>query len=617
MDSLKRKRALRITEERSKELLQRSGVALLVSRGVEQEVETINYMFSELFGYTMEDVPDVAHWWPLAYPDEVYREKVKSEWQTRVTKAIANQSEIEPMEAKVRCKDGSERYIEFHFSSLGDTHIVSFVDLTQRERAETALRESEKRFRLVADNAPVLIWMSGTNKLCTYFNKPWLAFTGRPMAQELGNGWAEGVHPDDLQCCVATYTQSFDRREEFRMEYRLRQHDGEYRWVFDIGVPRFNEDGSFAGYVGSVVDISHLKMAENSLRETSEQLRISDERLRLAQKVARIGTFEWNLKSGVNTWTGELEAMYGLPLGGFNRTQSAFERLIHPDDRLSVVRLVDSAFESGEPTEGEWRVVWPDGSVHWIGGRWQVFMDNSGEPARMIGVNIDVSQRKQTEAALFAANLKLLDIQEQERTRIARELHDDINQRLGLFVIKIDQLQTNPSDVQSRLQDLRHGICELSDDVQALSHQLHSSKLEYLGAVNGLKSWCREFGERQRIDIDFRSEVSSVLPREIGICLFRVLQEALQNAVKHSGAKQINVQLAEHSNEVHLIICDSGRGFDVNAARHGHGLGLTSMEERVRLVNGTVEIQSKLVQGTSVHVRVPLRSEYAPQRAAG
>jgi PAS domain S-box-containing protein len=401
------------------------------------------------------------------------------------------------------------------------------------------------------------------------------------------------------------------------MEYRLRQHDGEYRWVFDIGVPRFNEDGSFAGYIGSVVDISHLKMAENSLRETSEQLHISEERLRLAQKVARIGTFEWNLKTGVNTWTGELEAMYGLPLGGFNRTQSAFERLIHSDDRPSVVRLVDSAFESGEPTEGEWRVVWPDGSVHWIAGRWQVFMDDSGEPVRMIGVNIDVSQRKQTEAALFAANRKLLDIQEQERTRIARELHDDINQRLGVFVIKIDQLQANPSDVQSRLQDLRHDICELSDDVQALSHQLHSSKLEYLGAVNGLKSWCREFGERQRIDIDFRSEVSSVLPREVGICLFRVLQEALQNAVKHSGAKRINVQLAEHSNEVHLIICDSGRGFDVNAARHGHGLGLTSMEERVRLVNGTVEIQSKPMQGTSVHVRVPLRSEYVPQRAAG
>ena len=297
------------TEERCKELLQRSGVALLVSRGVEQEVELVNHVFTQLFGYTMEDVPDVAHWWPLAYPEEAYREAVKAEWQARVAKAIANQGEIEPMEAKVRCKDGSERYIEFHFSSMGDTHLVSFVDVTERKHAEIALRESEERFRLVADTAPVLIWMSGTDKLCTYFNKPWLDFTGRSIEQELGNGWAKGVHPDDLLRCLDTYTRSFDGREEFRMEYRLRHRDGEYRWILDIGVPRFNRDGSFAGYIGSVVDISERKMAEERLRESAEQLHISEERLRLAQKVARIGTFEWNLKTGANSWTGELEAM--------------------------------------------------------------------------------------------------------------------------------------------------------------------------------------------------------------------------------------------------------------------------------------------------------------------
>src|SRR5271170_3227871 len=113
------------------------------------------------------------------------------------------------------------------------------------KRAEAELRESEARFRLVADSAPVMIWMSGTDKLCTYFNKPWLDFTGRSIDRELGNGWADGVDPDDLQRCLDTYVQAFDRREVFRMEYRLRQHDGEFRWLLDIGVPRFNSDGSF------------------------------------------------------------------------------------------------------------------------------------------------------------------------------------------------------------------------------------------------------------------------------------------------------------------------------------------------------------------------------------
>jgi PAS domain S-box-containing protein len=132
---------------------------------------------------------------------------------------------------------------------------------------EQVLQESEQRFRLIADTAPVLIWMSGTDKLRTYFNKPWLDFTGRSLEEELGNGWAEGVHPEDLPRCLVTYTQSFDQREKFRMEYRLRRRDGEYCWILDIGVPRFNQDGSFAGYIGISVDVHDRGLAEEKLTE--------------------------------------------------------------------------------------------------------------------------------------------------------------------------------------------------------------------------------------------------------------------------------------------------------------------------------------------------------------
>ncbi len=152
--------------------------------------------------------------------------------------------------------------------------------------------------------------------------------------------------------------------------------------------------------IAIVEEITDEKTAE-------EALRASEERLRLAQQIAHIGSFEWNIQTGVNTWTPELEAMYGLQPGTFTGTQTAFENLVHADDRAGVIKLVDRALKTGQPTEGEWRVVWADGSVHWITGRWQVLMNESGEAARMIGVNIDVTQRKRAEEARLEVNRAL------------------------------------------------------------------------------------------------------------------------------------------------------------------------------------------------------------------
>jgi signal transduction histidine kinase len=235
----------------------------------------------------------------------------------------------------------------------------------------------------------------------------------------------------------------------------------------------------------------------------------------------------------------------------------------------------------------------------------------------MIGVNIDITQSKRAEEALADMTRKFIDAQEQERSRIGRDLHDDVNQRLALLAVGLDQLEENPSEIGIRVQELGKQVREISNDVQALSHDLHSSKLEYLGVVAGMKSWCKEFGDRQKMNIDFKNDVLGVLPLDVGRSLFRVLQEGLHNASKHSGVKQVEVQLREESSEVHLIVSDSGKGFDVEAVKQGKGLGLTSMQERVRLVNGTIAIDSKPHGGTTIRVRVPLPSDRDSQRAAG
>ena len=355
--------------------------------------------------------------------------------------------------------------------------IIGLVaDVTERKQVEAAVRESELRFRLVADTAPVLIWMSGPDKLCNYFNQPWLEFTGRPLEMELGNGWAEGVHLEDLEVCLDTYTKAFDRHEPFRIEYRLRRHDGEHRRVFDQGVPRFDFDGSFAGYIGSCIDITDLKRAEEALSTVSR---------------------------------------------------------------------------------------------------------------------------------------RLIEAQEEERTRIARELHDDICQRIALQALNLESLKealpTSATELERGISELQDQISDLGSDIQGLSHRLHSSNLDDLGLEVAAAGFCKEISERQGVEINFNCEnVPKRLSQEISLCLFRVMQEALQNAIKHSGSRHFDVSLRGGLKEIQLTVHDSGIGFDPEKSMNGRGLGLTSMKERLKLVDGKLFVESQPLVGSTVHARVPL-----------
>jgi len=216
----------------------------------------------------------------------------------------------------------------------------------------------------------------------------------------------------------------------------------------------------------------------------------------------------------------------------------------------------------------------------------------------------------------------LIEAQEQERTRIARELHDDIGQRLAMLAIEMEQLPQNSSDVPAeltiRLRELWKHTCEIANDTQSLSHELHSAKLQYLGITAAMRGFCKEFGAQQKVEIDFTSkDLPSPLSPDISLCFFRVLQEALHNSAKHSGVSHFEVSLWGGSGELHLTVRDSGSGFDIDAAKRSQGLGLISMEERLKLVNGTLSIESQAQSGTIIHARVPLSSESDSLRATG
>jgi PAS domain S-box-containing protein len=259
----------------------------------------------------------------------------------------------------------------------------------QLQASEVTLRESEQRFRIVADAAPVLIWMSGVDKLCTFFNKRWLEFTGRSLEQEMGNGWAEGVHPDDLQGCLNTYTEAFDAREPFVMQYRLRRNDGEYRWLSDNGVPRYNAQGEFVGYIGSCVDVTELLRQQRALNQF-------EERVALAAEAAHLGVWELDLATKQIWISDKVRELFEFPQKD-EITYTEFEKRVHPDDRAARGQVMQQAIRTRGSYETEYRIMRPDGTIRWIGGRGRYLPEAHGKPARLLGVSMDITERKQAE----------------------------------------------------------------------------------------------------------------------------------------------------------------------------------------------------------------------------
>ncbi len=354
----------------------------------------------------------------------------------------------------------------------------------RNRKAELRLRESEKRFRLMADTTAALVWMCDQKGTVTYLNNRRIHFTGRDPAGGLGDAWSAFIHPDDLQDVRRANADALQQQKEYSKEYRLRRRDGVYRWMLDIAAPRINNDGSFAGFVGSAVDITDQKLAQAELEK--------------------------------------------------------------------------------------------------IGG-------------------------------------KLIEAQEEERTRIARELHDDICQRLALLSMELEQANraANGAGNSNKIEEIRRHCAEIAGDVQALSHKLHSSKLEYLGLAAAIRSFCREFCQQHNVTVEFAEEnFPRFLPRDVSLSLFRVTQEALQNALKHSGVTEFSVSLQGLADEVRLEVSDQGEGFDLEQAKRDRGLGLVSMQERAHLVHGIFTVTSTATGGTKILVRVPVIAEIEASAAA-
>jgi PAS domain S-box-containing protein len=483
-------------------------------------------------------------------------------------------------------------------------------DISDTRRADEALRASEDRFRLAAEAGKMFAyeWDVATDVVVRSGD---IGAVLGPISDEslTRQQILARVHPDDRALFAASVSERTPENPDVQITYRMLGADGSVVWLEKTAHAFFDEDDRMVRMIGMVSAITERKRAEETLQE-------SEEKFRSVFRDAGVGMVivspEGRYLAANRTFCDYL---------GYTEKElldKTVQSVTFAEDWPSFSQRLSEALTGGRGFHRfEKRCLHKSGRVVCTESTASLIRSRDGKPLYLVGEVLDVTNRREAEAALSNINRRLIEAQEQERMRIGRELHDDVSQRLALLAVELEQLEHNPSEVQSRLRKLREETSEISDDVEALSHELHSSKLQYLGVVAGIRSWCKEFGERQNIEIDFRSDVATVLPFEIGICLFRVLQEALHNIVKHSGVKRVDVRLMEQSNQVHLIVRDSGKGFAVESAMQGKGLGLISMRERVRLVNGTIAIESKPMGGTTIHVRVPFDPARASERAAG
>jgi PAS domain S-box-containing protein len=344
-------------------------------------------------------------------------------------------------------------------------------------------------------------------------------------------------------------------------------------------------------------------------KRADQELHDSEERLSLAADAAAVGLWRLNLATGcfwLTKQTRELFEFAGDGAVSFER----FLSLVHPDDQERIRQAVKTVVQLKNEIQVEYRVVRPDGSIHWVFSRGRVRCDETGEPNYLMGVSSNITERKRTEEALRGFSARLINTQEKERARLARELHDDITQRLARLAIDVGKCTPGspgepPADMARSVRD---GLIQLSEDVHALSYRLHPSILEDLGLAAALKAEAARFARQDAIPVEVKvQDIPETVSSEAALCVFRVAQEAFRNAARHAGARSMKLSLRSLDDGLQLAVQDDGCGFEPALQRERPSLGLASMRERVHLVGGELEIESAPGHGTTVLAWVPLK----------
>jgi len=454
------------------------------------------------------------------------------------------------------------------------------------------------RFCEVMDAAPVMIWVSGADKNCVWFNQPWLRFTGRSIAQELGTGWTEGVHPDDYERCLEIYSSQFDARQEFRMQYRLRHHDGAYHWIDDTGIPRYAHNGSFLGYIGSCVDVTAPKETEIALRER-------DTCLRLATSSAKLGVFERDIRQDRTVRVNErMYEIFGRSAQDAPLSKALFFReYLHPEDARGFEAAISKATETGGELHTACRIRLKTGEERWLQIDGTYERSDLGEPLRIVGVAADITEHKILEQRAIELSDRLINVQEEERQRISQELHDSTTQHLVAISLNLATLRPTEGltlDEISRWNQTEACLQEAQKEIRTFSYLMHPPALQADKLVACMAQFLGGFSDRTGIKVKQRfNQKLDQLPFDMQRTLLRIAQEALTNVHRHAAASQAYIGGRVIAGRVHLVVSDDGCGIKGKQGA-SPGRGVRGMQDRTYRWGGGLRIRSG-PNGTMVH----------------